>query len=699
MLQYFETLTDDSGNSLLGATITVTAYPGGGAASIYNTNGTASPIPTSTQAADITGQVSFYIPDGAYILTYTYKGTVYKTKSPVQVTDPMSFVAVADSGVANAYVVNSSALPAALYVGLKVEMKAANTSTGPATLNVNATGAQPLNTAGGNALAAGAIQAGGLYRFEWDGVQWQLVGFVSQPFYGLSAAEAAAGVTPTNFSGYYGSFSRYGITTSATDNGPAITNALKCNAKVYDDFVGNNALYAVQSTIVFQAAGQILQGRGFGDNNTAIGAGAAYAPRTTLKWTGAATGVVITVYNSAAGVNFSECQINDLCIDGNNLANQGVQAYNNAVSTGAWRHQLQRLSIINCNNGAGACGIFLGNGTVNANANDFDVADCFIQNCTIGAAGGGATMGFRRTTFSGCASYGLNLSTGAFCFCHQCIFSGNGQDVNATAIQQFADDSSWFENSTNGIYKATTSHSANFHKSVLHTANSGFLINWNAAAGNCTVIGCSIAASSASNLIENHNASYEYDYTGSVIATDFIYRKRTPGPTGADTTHSGLVRVDNADFLCGITNTTAGLTGAGATAALNAYPVTIDHDYSNGGLAAATGIFTAPASGPYTFDLHLELGGLTSAMNDAQLQLVVTGTSAQTWLVARINPWNNDVAAANETHICGTRRVFMTKGDTAYMQIYVGGGASSVVTVLSGGGGNNWRTSFQGRLA
>src|SRR5580658_3487814 len=121
MLQFFDTLTDDSGNALLGATVAVTAFPGGGAATIYSTNGTTAPIATSTVVADITGQVSFYAPDGAYILTYSYKGTIYKTCSPVQLIDPMGFVAATDTGsAANVYAVSGSQYPAQLYVGMKL---------------------------------------------------------------------------------------------------------------------------------------------------------------------------------------------------------------------------------------------------------------------------------------------------------------------------------------------------------------------------------------------------------------------------------------------------------------------------------------------------------------------------------------------------------------------------------------------------
>jgi hypothetical protein len=226
MLQYFETLTDDSGNALLGATCQVFSYPVGTPAPIYNSNGTASPVANNTIASDITGQISFYVPDGDYTLVYAYQGTTYKTKSPVQMFDPMGLVSVADVGTVNAYVLTDARLPATLYAGQKVEFLAANTNTGASTLNVNSTGAQALNFPGGDELSAGVVQARGLYRAEWDGSEWQLFSVQSQSFYATTPAEQAAGVTPVAFSFQEGDIRRYGALAAANDNHAAVNAAL-----------------------------------------------------------------------------------------------------------------------------------------------------------------------------------------------------------------------------------------------------------------------------------------------------------------------------------------------------------------------------------------------------------------------------------------------------------------------------------------
>lgn len=245
MLQYFETLQDTSGNALVGATVTVTAYPGGGAAAIYSTNGTAAPILNSIAIADVTGQVSFFVPDGAFILTYKQAGTVYKIKSPVQMIDPIAFTAFTDTGAANAYVVNASALPLTLYTGLKLEFIAANSNTGPSTLNLNAIGVQPIIVAGGSAVGAGQIPAGGIIRVEWDGAHFQIVGSTSSPLYVQTAQELAAGVTPTvlqNPPGTVipGSVTRYGATGNpAAENAkPIFANALAANPNETTFIVG-----------------------------------------------------------------------------------------------------------------------------------------------------------------------------------------------------------------------------------------------------------------------------------------------------------------------------------------------------------------------------------------------------------------------------------------------------------------------------
>lgn len=251
MLQYFETLQDESGNALPGATAKVLNWPSLTNATIYATNGTATPLPFNTATADATAQISFYVPDGAYQIQYTYNGALYKTKAPVQMIDPMGLVAIADTGSVNAYTITDSRLPANLIVGMKVLMQATHANTAAATFNMNGTGAQPITTTGLTALLSGALANGGQYLLVWDGTEWQVLGGLStfvpalgsvtdaslasssviyaldQTYLTITAAEIAAGVTPPNLGYAPGVDLRYGVVRDGvTDNSTALQNWL-----------------------------------------------------------------------------------------------------------------------------------------------------------------------------------------------------------------------------------------------------------------------------------------------------------------------------------------------------------------------------------------------------------------------------------------------------------------------------------------
>jgi hypothetical protein len=260
MLQYFETLQDVNGNALAGATCTVTNYVGGALSSIYASNGTSLPIASSVVTADVTGQVSFWVPDGSYTLTYKFNGTTYKVKSPVQMIDPLSFTAGTDSGAANAYVITDARFPANLYVGLKFEFKAANTNTGSSTLNLNGTGPQSILQPGGSGLGASQIIAGGLYRVEWDGSEWQLFGSNSPPVYAITSAEATAAATfgvTINTTLPYGSWRRYGADpTGVADSAPALNTCIACNADCFDDYPGGGN-YILNSSVTVVGPGSV----------------------------------------------------------------------------------------------------------------------------------------------------------------------------------------------------------------------------------------------------------------------------------------------------------------------------------------------------------------------------------------------------------------------------------------------------------
>lgn len=250
MLQFFDTLTDVSGNALLGAIVTVTNFQTGLPALIYQSNGTTQPVANSAVVSDITGQVSFYAPDGVYTLTYSYQAQVYKTRSPIQLFDPTGFISVTDTGAVNAVVVTDSRLSAQLYPGLKIEVLIAQTNTGAPTLNYQGTGLQTIVQPGGGALLPGMIQQNGLARLEWDGTNWELIGAQSQPFYGKTAAEVTAGATIVNPSFVPGHIYRYG--TNTTPGTTDLTTA--CNTAANVCRAGNLVLQVPGDPILVSAS-------------------------------------------------------------------------------------------------------------------------------------------------------------------------------------------------------------------------------------------------------------------------------------------------------------------------------------------------------------------------------------------------------------------------------------------------------------
>lgn len=492
----------------------------------------------------------------------------------------------------------------------------------------------------------------------------------------------------------YGSFSRYGIlptnkADAPNDNGARINKALLSNSIVYDDYPGMDGLYEFKTTIQFKFAGQILKGRGFGDSNAVQ----PLNPRSVLKYTGSAGGIAATVYLPGTG-NLSEVQMQDFYIDGNNLLNRGIEGYNDAVSTGSWRNQWRNLNVANVTStntsvtgSANPTGLYLGAGTVVANANDVTLENVYTINCNYGVVGSGATIALKRVSIQGCSVMGLTLGPGAMCTTSQCIFSTNAQDLSFNGIQQYTDFGSWFENSTNGILKPIGAHSTAFFGSLLHTSSASVLIDWNNQAGPGSLVGCFVPGTTGSFAVKNHNATYDYNYHGTDVVPDFGYKQRVQQS-------GGLVRVDNAGFLVALTSSQTNVTGDGTAAPLNASPVTKSFDLASA-VGASTGIFTAPATGYYEFDLRIGLSSLGAGHNDVTMQLVVAGTSAQSYECGfRCHP-GAVRNTANDIFVEGRVTAPMTAGDTAYMSIAVGGSTKTVGILAAGQLG----TRFQGKMA
>lgn len=100
-----------------------------------------------------------------------------------------SYSYAADTGAANAYVVNLTPALLGHVIGMPIRWKAAHSSTGACTFNDGISTAALLTPEGGN-LGSLDIVAGGTYETIWDGTRFQLTSFHRTNFLQLAGSIA-----------------------------------------------------------------------------------------------------------------------------------------------------------------------------------------------------------------------------------------------------------------------------------------------------------------------------------------------------------------------------------------------------------------------------------------------------------------------------------------------------------------------------
>jgi uncharacterized protein YjbI with pentapeptide repeats len=494
-----------------------------------------------------------------------------------------------------------------------------------------------------------------------------------------TAAEVTASVTPTNRAYPPGDVRRYGAVADGTTNDAGAIQA-SLNAGYYAYLPGVSTTYAIASTLRFKFAGQMIFGDGFGDVN----ASGNFLPRTTLKWIGAAGGKMISVSNGTDS-NLSDCTIQDVLLDGNALANIGVEGYDESYGGGSWRTRLTRVGIVRITSGINATCVKLGTTAFPGFAHDTQFDGCFFYGAALGVWGAGAKYSFTHTTIGGMTDCGCRGESGsAWTFGPGTIFSQNNRDFDGANIQQADFHGVWFEDSAVGIYRGDTAQNVSFHGCYLHTkvTNTTRLMDMGNAAGNFSLINCYVPAGTGSTLVKNINPDAEYSIIGSNVTIDTGYKIRA----------QGTIFSDNEAFACGITSDASNVTGDGTVYSLNAVAHTEEYDLA-GKLNAATGIYTGGLHGRRTFAGQITLGGVASGHTDALLELV---TTQQAYNVARVNP-GAVMNASNEVTLSFQRTVSFAASDTAYLRLMVSG-STKVVDVLSGGVATKWRSRFEGRI-
>lgn len=189
--------------------------------------GTSTPVNTYTDSSglvlntnpvtlDYRGECRLWLdPRQAYKFTLAPPGIDIPPTNPIWTVDNITVAPANSDNAANdtGSVNNISVLipqissPVAF---TRVVFKAANTNTGPTTLQVNGGTARPITWQNIGAFSGGEIQAGGIYEVIYDGAQWQLQGPTLFPWQMRSQAEILAGITPTNWSEPWNWVTRYG---------------------------------------------------------------------------------------------------------------------------------------------------------------------------------------------------------------------------------------------------------------------------------------------------------------------------------------------------------------------------------------------------------------------------------------------------------------------------------------------------------
>lgn len=462
-----------------------------------------------------------------------------------------------------------------------------------------------------------------------------------------------------------------------TDDTTAIQNALNTGNPVYMP----PGSYPISNTLRMAVYGQILYGAGMGESTVVY--------RTQLKWVGASGGTMISFWNGStvSPLVYSECSVRDMYINGNSLANRGIEIYKEGLTGGggSWRALIFRVGISGVSGGANSTAIYAGAGTSNDNANDFIISACYLYGSAYGIQSGGAVCTLsNHTTIQGMTTAGISATAGSFWSLGDAVFSTNAWDILATNTQGISASGAWFENSTSGVLQATTAiGSFSLSGCLLQTFNATRLIDMQSAAGTFSLKGCFVNGTSTSTLIKNPNPNYDYDVLTTNCTIDTGYKQWA----------HGSVRADNCGFSVAQTSDATNATGDGTTYSMNAAAVTKQYDLASA-VNASTGVFTAPLFGYYEFDVQVSLGNLAVAHTDFQLNLF---TTTQTYLLGqRLSP-GAVRTPSNEEIFSGRVRCYMAAGDTAYPTVYVSG-STKTVTVQNGSVATLWRTRFQGRM-
>lgn len=247
--------------------------------------------------------------------------------------------------------------------------------------------------------------------------------------------------------------------------------------------------YRVSAPLRFMAEGQILSGEGMS--------------QSIVEYGGPPGGKVISI--SDRKINYSQCAAVDLTVDGRGLANVGIEGYDDDVGGGSWRMRIARVAVVGVSRGDDATAIKLGTGRWPDFAHDTRIDGCFLAGSVRGVWGAGAKYALSQTTVFRMSDAACHAASGSAWTFAQCIFSQNGWDFDGSGIQHTDFSGCWFEDSRNGIYRASRAHAASFVGCYLHTASREHMMDFGDAAGYHFIGGHFVPASTKSLDVVNVN--------------------------------------------------------------------------------------------------------------------------------------------------------------------------------------------------
>ncbi len=192
----------------------------------------------------------------------------------------------------------------------RVVFKAANTNTGPTTLQINGGTAADLVAQNRSDFSGGEIQEDGIYEAVFDGGAWQLLSPAIQPPQQRTASEVAAGTTPVNY---------YKFPAPWKD----ISRYVSDNSGATDVLAEMQAAFAAEKNIIIPEGTYLLNGTsGQLALQTRPGMRIEGATREGTTLLAGTSGMYILGYDGA----HSNVYVANLLLNGNNLAARGYSS-------------------------------------------------------------------------------------------------------------------------------------------------------------------------------------------------------------------------------------------------------------------------------------------------------------------------------------------------------------------------------------